>query len=160
MTRAARIRQHRFFGLVTACIGALACWSQPAAPDDVDPTGTYFGPHEGSRIEIRAAQGPHSGNYRVDLFRTARPGGLIEAGQPCSVAAVGSLRGSKLVASTDVDEDVDGELREEHLQYGGIIIQLFGPSGNTARVRDTHVHPPVCGAPFSGTYRRHRGGGA
>lgn len=98
---------------------------------------------------------PH--NYRLDLRQTARPGAYVQAGQECYIIVVGTLDGNDFAGTSDMDEDNPGSIGPANLRRGvdrralGLEVRFTGAG---ASISDNFEGHDVCGAAFSGSYRR------
>jgi hypothetical protein len=138
-------------------VGLVAMAACDAAPPSgpVEPTGSYVR-SDGATMTIAHAHSTAPHNYRLDLHQSAHPGGYLRAGQDCYVVVVGTLNGNELAGTSDKDEDSPGSIGRDDLRYGvdgrtlGLEVR-FASEG--ASITD-HFEGQVCGASFSGSYRR------
>ena len=135
--------------LIASC-GAV----QPAGP--IDPTGSYIR-NDGASMTVARANSTAPHNYRLDLHQTAQPGAYAQAGEDCYIVVVGTLDGNDFAGTSDMDEDNPGSIGPANLRHGvegrklGLEVRF---TESRASITDHFEGHDVCGAPFSGSYRR------
>jgi len=124
--------------------------------EPVDPTGSFVR-DDGASITIARAVSSAPHNYRLDLHQTAQPGGYVQAGDDCYIVVVGTLNGNKFTGSSDLDEDDPASINPANLRRGvqgrtlGLEVRF---TRSRASVIDHFEGHDVCGAAFSGSYRK------
>lgn len=127
---------------------------QPAGP--VDPIGSYVR-NDGASMTVARANSTAPHNYRLDLHQTAQSGAYVQAGEDCYIVVVGTLDGDGFAGTSDMDEDNPGSISPANLRNGvdgrtlGLEVRF---TGDRASITDHFEGHDVCGAAFSGTYRR------
>lgn len=142
--------------LVPIGLAALASCEAALPSGPVDPTGFYVR-SDGATMTVARANSTAPHNYRLDLHQTAHAGAYVSAGQDCYVVVVGTLDGRKFAGTSDMDEDNPGSISPANLKHGvegrTLGLQVSFATDNAA-IADHFEGQDVCGAAFSGSYRK------